>query len=168
VTDAAFGSSHTPRPRTSAGAAAFVLYQDKLLMIRQERRTGMRWEVPGGGQEPGETLEETAVRETQEEAGARIVVERLVCTYASYRLHSGSVVLGAFYLATAVDPTAVLRPQEDDGIVEATWADPRSLDEGEFGPLTQRALSRWWPYRYEVRAPFHVELWRDRTGYLPG
>lgn len=161
------GVSPIAPTRTSAGAAVLVLHHDQLLMVRQERRTGVRWEVPGGGQEPGESLEETAVREAAEEAGVRVGIERLICTYASYRLDTGTVVLGAFYLGSVADPDVEPVPQTDDGIVEARWVDPLSLAEGELGPLTQRVLDQWWAGRNLSAAPFHVELWRTRSGYLP-
>ncbi|WP_205752564.1 NUDIX hydrolase [Cryptosporangium phraense] len=153
--------------RTTAGAAVLVTHHDRLLMIRQERQTGVRWEVPGGGQEAGETLEAAAIREAREEAGLDVTVDRLICTYASYRLHTGTVVLGAFYLGVAADPGFEPVPQLDEGIVEVRWLDPTSLGAGELGPLTERVLDRWWPVREEPAAPFHVELWRNRSGYLP-
>ena len=161
------GVSPIAPTRTTAGAAVLVLHSDRLLMIRQERRTGVRWEVPGGGQEAGETLEDAAVREVREEAGLEVTVDRLICTYASYRLHTGTVVLGAFYLGAALHPDVEPIPRLEEGIVEARWVDPLSLGEGELGPLTQRVLHRWWPVRDEPAAPFHVELWRTRSGYLP-
>lgn len=43
--------------------------QDRLLLLR--RNDNGHWAVPGGMMEPGETLEETARRETYEEAGLR-------------------------------------------------------------------------------------------------
>ncbi len=152
--------------RTTAGAAALVLSGDRLLLVRQQRRTGVRWEVPGGGQEPGESLEETAVREVAEEAGIPVGVERLVCTYVSYRAHTGTVVLGGFYLATPLVEDAIPLPQVEDGIVEADYLDPLSLGDAELGPLTRRVLDRWWDHRHQQVAPFHVELWRDQTGYV--
>lgn len=161
------GVSPVAPTRTTAGAAVLVLHHDRLLMIRQERRTGVRWEVPGGGQEAGETLEAAAVREAREEAGVEVSIDRLICTYASYRLHTGTVVLGAFYLGTAANPDAEPVPQLDEGIVEARWLDPRSLSEEELGPLTRRVLDRWWRVRDQPTAPFHVELWKTRNGYLP-
>lgn len=152
--------------RTTVGAAALVLGGDQLLMVRQERRSGVRWEVPGGGQEPGESLEETAIREVAEEAGVPVQVERLICTYVSYRAHTGRVVLGGFYLATLLVEEAIPLPQVEDGIVEAAYVDPHQLGDAEFGPLTQRVLERWWDHRHETLPPFHVELWRDQTGYV--
>jgi len=44
---------------------------DSILLVRQYRFVidDMSWELPGGGRKPGETLEETAIRECREEAG---------------------------------------------------------------------------------------------------
>lgn len=40
------------------------------------------WNLPGGGMEPGELPTETAVRETHEETGLRVEIERLVGVYS--------------------------------------------------------------------------------------
>jgi len=156
---------HFPAPSTTTvGAAGLVIRDDRLLMVRQERATGVRWEVPGGGQEPGESLEETVVRELAEEAGIEVTPGPLVCTYASFRIHKATAVIGAFYLASA-DGAATPVPQHDDGIVEAAFVDPTSIPPDELGPLTGAVLARWWPNRSTSAAPFHVELWRSESGY---
>jgi ADP-ribose pyrophosphatase YjhB (NUDIX family) len=154
-----------PPSRTTAGASGLVVQGDRLLMVRQERATGVRWEVPGGGQEAGESLEETVVRELAEEAAVPVLVSGLVCTYASFRPHRGSAVIGAFFTAVPTDDVAPV-PQRDDGIVEAAFVDPTALPDGDIGPLSGAVLARWWPRRNEKVTPFHVELWRDENGYL--
>ncbi len=151
---------------TTVGAAGLVVRGDRLLMVRQGRATGVRWEVPAGGQEPGESLEETVVREVAEEAGLDVVPGPLVCTYASFRTHKGTAVIGAFYLATATDDGAEPVPQHDDGIIAAAFVDPSSFNPDELGPLSGAVLANWWPRRTEAQGtPFHVELWRSESGY---
>ena len=151
--------------RTTAAAAGLVVRGDSLLMVRQERATGTRWEVPGGGQDAGETLEQTAARELAEEAAITATAGRIICTYASFREHTHTIVMGAFYLAAEADDSAVPEPQRDDGIIEAAFVDPAKLVGEEVGPLSGAVLARWWPQREEQRPPFHVELWRSATGY---
>jgi 8-oxo-dGTP pyrophosphatase MutT (NUDIX family) len=51
----------------------------KLLLVR-DHRTG-QWEVPGGGVDTGESIEDSLVREFQEETGLLVKPTRLV-TYA--------------------------------------------------------------------------------------
>jgi 8-oxo-dGTP pyrophosphatase MutT (NUDIX family) len=151
--------------RTTVGAAGLVVRDDQLLMVRQVRATGTRWEVPGGGQEPGEALEQTVAREVLEEAGIGAIAGTLICTYSSFRLYKNSIVIGAFYLATETGEAVLPVPQEDDGIIEAAFVDPLKLSEDEVGPLSGAVIQRWWPRRDKPEPVFHVELWRTEDGY---
>jgi len=58
------------------------VYQDKILLCRRaiEPRYGL-WNLPAGYLENGETVEEGALRETWEEARARVAITRLHCLY---------------------------------------------------------------------------------------
>jgi ADP-ribose pyrophosphatase YjhB (NUDIX family) len=159
------GSHGQPSTRTTIAAAGLVVRGDALLMVRQLRATGTRWEVPGGGQEPGESLEQTAAREVAEEAAIIVTAGRLVCTYASFREHQGTAVLGAFFLAAEADDSAVPEPQADDGILEAAFLDPTKLEEDEVGALSGAVIARWWPARSLESPPFHVNVWRSPQGY---
>jgi mutator protein MutT len=76
-------SSNSPPPPTKIAVA--VVEQDGRFLIGQRPEgaalAGL-WEFPGGKLEPGETLEQAAVRECQEEAGIAVKVlgERMVVT----------------------------------------------------------------------------------------
>jgi 8-oxo-dGTP pyrophosphatase MutT (NUDIX family) len=51
-------------------ASAFVLHEGKVLLT--ERSDNGNWSMPGGSQDPGESLSATAVRETIEETGITV------------------------------------------------------------------------------------------------
>ena len=51
-------------------AAAFVLHDGAVLLT--ERSDNGNWSMPGGAQDPGESLTATAIRETAEETGVTV------------------------------------------------------------------------------------------------
>lgn len=59
-----------PANSIKPSAGAFVQRNGAVLLIR--RSDNRNWSMPGGAQDPGESLTRTAVRETLEEAGIRI------------------------------------------------------------------------------------------------
>lgn len=59
-----------PNPDTQAIAAAVVLHERKVLLVRRRQKEGsLLWAFPSGHVEAGETPEEAAVREVKEEVG---------------------------------------------------------------------------------------------------
>jgi len=56
------------RPIIMVGSGVFMLDEQDRLLLTLRRDNGM-WSIPGGAMEPGETLEETARREVEEETG---------------------------------------------------------------------------------------------------
>lgn len=64
-------------------ASAFVLQANEILLIK--RTDNGNWSMPGGAHEPGETLGQTAVRETAEETGMTIKITGLVGIFTDPR-----------------------------------------------------------------------------------
>jgi acetyl-CoA carboxylase carboxyl transferase subunit beta len=55
------------------GASVVIVVDGAILLVQRGHDPQLgRWSVPGGRQEPGETLEETAAREAYEETGLEV------------------------------------------------------------------------------------------------
>lgn len=59
-------------------ARAVIIHDGKLLLVKMQDRRGVFYILPGGGQRPGETLEQAVERECQEETGCQVEVGKLL------------------------------------------------------------------------------------------
>lgn len=69
------------RLRLGCCVAIFDSERAKILLMRREDN-GL-WCLPSGGMEPGESAEETAIREVAEETGLEVQVTNLIGVYSS-------------------------------------------------------------------------------------
>ncbi|MEU8430394.1 NUDIX domain-containing protein [Micromonospora sp. NPDC048887] len=78
-----FNDPNAPKPN-SIVVAVTVFVQDELgrVLLIQRTDNGL-WALPGGGQDFGEYIAETAVRETREEAGVEVAVTGMVGIYTN-------------------------------------------------------------------------------------
>jgi len=62
-----------------------VVMNDKILVVRRvahDDTLAGEWELPGGGVDPGETIEQGAIRELHEETG--LEVDKVIGTFAGF------------------------------------------------------------------------------------
>ncbi|MBU8857229.1 MULTISPECIES: NUDIX domain-containing protein [unclassified Micromonospora] len=78
-----FNDPNAPKPN-SIVVAVTVFVQDEMgrVLLIQRTDNGL-WALPGGAQEFGEYIAETAVRETREEAGVEVEVTSVVGIYTN-------------------------------------------------------------------------------------
>ncbi|TQJ52232.1 NUDIX domain-containing protein [Phycicoccus sp. SLBN-51] len=135
--------------RPSAGA--FVQRDGKVLLI--QRSDNGNWSMPGGAQDPGESLTRTAVRETLEESGVHVRVTGLVGIFTDPRhvVHytSNDEVRQEFtviYRADYVDGDAT----ESDESTRVGWFTADEIAELRMDPSQRKrlewAVSRKEPY----------------------
>ena len=124
-------------------------------MIKQHRPYGAHWELPSGYYEPGESLEEAAMREVLEETGIAVEVVAMVCTLVWEREHDHRRNILAFFEGVPVDPGQLPRPQVEEGIEDARWLDPFAFDDGEIHGLELPIIQRW---RDEGATGFHLYI----------
>lgn len=65
------------------GASAIIFDQSRQSVLLTRRTDNGRWCLPGGGMDPGESADETCVREVLEETGLEVRVTRLIGIYTS-------------------------------------------------------------------------------------
>ncbi|WP_174188478.1 NUDIX hydrolase [Nocardia barduliensis] len=76
-----YNDPSAPAPNSIVAAAtAFVLNERDQVLLIQRSDNGL-WSIPGGGQDFGEFIAQTAVRETFEETGVEIRITGLVGIY---------------------------------------------------------------------------------------
>jgi ADP-ribose pyrophosphatase YjhB (NUDIX family) len=114
------------RPLLAVGAVA--RRGEEILLVRRGRGPAQgEWSVPGGHVELGETLHDAVVRETLEETGLEVVVDRFLGWVERMDETAGErgappvfthfVILD--FAVTVLDPGAA--PQPGDDAIEARW-----------------------------------------------
>ena len=127
--------------RPVVGVGAVVWHEGRVLLVRRGNppRAGS-WSLPGGGQELGETVFETARREVREETGLDIEVLGVVDVVDSiHRDGDGAIA----YHYTLVDVAAHRIGGEavaGDDATAVTWADPRALEPYDLWDETRRII----------------------------
>lgn len=90
-----------------------------------------RWDLPKGHWEPGETIEECAVREVGEETGVHGVrIVRSLCqTLHAYSMRGRWELKCTHWFAMRMDGHCALRPQREEGIERVIWCPSSQLNE---------------------------------------
>lgn len=99
----------------SCGAVVFAQGGDELFVLMVRHSPG--WSFPKGHMEPGETEEQTAVRETFEETGISIrILSPQSCRVPSVYAHERREII--FFLAESLTGRQTPRVQE---VLDAAW-----------------------------------------------
>lgn len=88
-----------------------------------------RWDLPKGKLEPGESIEECALREVHEECGITdLTLGRfLTYTYHIYKLGDSGIIKRTAWYAMNHPATGTLTPQIEEGITEIRWVEQGNI-----------------------------------------
>ncbi len=122
-------------------AKALIIENGRLLCLRKEGEIGKYYVLPGGGQEPGELLPDTLVRECLEELGAKVDVGRLrfVQEYVGGNhlfkdVHGKMHFVNLYFECRLLEPVLSRPLSPDVGQVGLEWLEISRLGEAAFFP----------------------------------
>lgn len=96
---------------------------DKYLFIK---RNGV-WDIPKGKIEKGESKEDAAIREVQEECGLKKIElgELITCSYHTYFAFGKYFLKKTYWYSMQSSETNNLTPQTEEGITEIIWLEKK-------------------------------------------
>lgn len=115
------------------GVGVVIFKDGKILLGKRKGSHGAGgYGAPGGHQEYGETLAQTAIRETTEECGITIKNLRMICVSDLLKYLPKHYTDIGFYAEWVAGTPRVLEPEKCEGW---DWYDPENLPENVFGCL---------------------------------
>jgi 8-oxo-dGTP pyrophosphatase MutT (NUDIX family) len=121
--------------------ANVAIFDDAGQLLLTRRQDNGLWCLPGGHMDLGERIDQTAIREAQEETGLRIQLERLVGLYSAYyapgtfgEASPARAILIALFRAKPTGGALTLNAE----VTEFGWFDPDHLPEDLIPQHVQR------------------------------
>ncbi|WP_433386912.1 NUDIX hydrolase [Micromonospora sp. KLBMP9576] len=146
-----YNDPQAPKPNSIVPAVTvFVLdAQDRVLLIR--RTDNGLWAIPGGAQDFGEYIAETAVRETKEESGIDVEVMGIVGIYTDPRhvmAYSDGEVRQQFSICFRACPVGG-EPSTSSESSEVRWVRREDLDSLPIHPSMRLRIDHGYEHRQE-------------------
>ena len=139
---------------------ALIVRANNILLLRKEGYAdGVRYALPGGGQDLGETLEQALTRECLEEIGTRVEIRDLLHVADTFKPRDTSpastrhMVEFLFDCSVADDYTPCNGHHPDKHQVAVVWS---ALDELAGIPLYPRSLATFLTGMLDQRGPTYV------------
>ena len=126
------------------GVGAVVIHEDRVLLVKRGQAPFQgKWCIPGGKVRYGETLQQAAEREIEEETGITIKAGEPVYVFDTIDTDSGE----QSYHYVVIDLQADYisgDPQARDDVLDAAWFGKDDIDQEKVQELTRNFLKCWW------------------------
>ena len=133
-------------------ARAIIIRNRHIALIKRQREERTYYVIPGGGMETGENPQQTAIRESHEELGLTIAIERLLAKVTFHGREQyyflARVTGGHFGTGSGPEMTGKYPPER--GTYTPVWVALNTIDKIELFPpsiaeLVSRSAVYGWP-----------------------
>ncbi len=126
--------------RTVHGVHAYCFVGDELVIVYSEAKG--YWTPPGGGVEPGETVEEAVVREVLEETNMRVLKQRVIGYQEVSEPHRLTIQVRSVCIVEPIGPFVADADPEGD-VTEIKLIDPKDIKQYfDWGVIGEHVLMR--------------------------
>lgn len=110
---------------TAAGGVVANNKKEILMIFRRGK-----WDLPKGKLDKGETVEQCAVREVEEETGLKNIDlgEKIITTYHTYNQYGKHILKESHWYKMKVSEDQQLIPQTEEDITEIKWIDKSEIE----------------------------------------
>jgi len=107
-------------------AGGFIEKENEFLFIRRHNR----WDLPKGKLEKGETIQEAAIRECEEECAIKNlkIIKPLASTFHIYQYKKGYALKQSYWFYMQTDYSEKLIPQAEESITEVRWCSRKEIE----------------------------------------
>jgi 8-oxo-dGTP diphosphatase len=135
--------SHERPARPVLGAAAVVIHEGRVLLIRRGQPPDAgEWSIPGGAVELGESVEDALRREIREETGLEIAVGPLLEIYERVERDGDGAVRFHFVVIDHRCTVTGGTLRAGDDAAEVAFAEPGHLDRYALADSVRRVIAR--------------------------
>lgn len=131
---------------------AIIVRNNYIALIKRQREGRVYYVIPGGGREPGETPEQTAIRESLEELGLNVSIDRLlakVVYHGREQYYFSARVIGGHF-GTGNGPEMIGKYPPERGTYTPVWILLKQVENIDLFPpsiaqLISLAVKTGWP-----------------------
>ena len=112
-------------PNSIAGGGKVYNEQGEVLFIYRNDK----WDLPKGKAEGKETIDETAIREVEEETGVQglKITKPLEMTYHIFKRNGKYRIKITYWFEMKTSYNGKLKPQKNEGITKVKWLNPKQI-----------------------------------------
>jgi 8-oxo-dGTP pyrophosphatase MutT (NUDIX family) len=131
---------------------AIIVRNHHIALIKRQRGERTYYVIPGGGMEPGESPEQTAIRESLEELGLNVTIERLlarVVFHGREQYYFFARVIGGHF-GTGMGPEMTGKYPPERGTFTPVWVPLKQVEKIDLFPpsiaeLISNSVKTGWP-----------------------